>query len=107
MDSARLRLTGFKCLVATLQQSKFFSYISFFYLFPFFFHHRSTALTLSCALHRCIAALAFDYTTFGGSEGLHEGERHWIDPNRHTIDYKMAVDFVRSNLNDQVDVRWS
>lgn len=51
-------------------------------------------------VERGIAALAFDYRTFGGSDGL---PRHWVSPPRHREDYEAAVDFVRRELRDAVD----
>jgi pimeloyl-ACP methyl ester carboxylesterase len=42
-----------------------------------------------------VAALAFDYRCFGGSEGE---PRHWADPKRHGEDYEAALAFVRGEL---------
>jgi alpha/beta superfamily hydrolase len=48
-----------------------------------------------------LAVLVFDYRTFGGSEGE---PRQWVSPARHCEDWQSAVDFVRQQLSDQVDV---
>lgn len=47
-----------------------------------------------------VAALAFDYRTFGGSGGL---PRHWVAPPRHREDYEAALAFVRRELGGTVD----
>ena len=41
-----------------------------------------------------IAALVFDYRTFGGSSGE---PRHWVDPARHAEDYETVIDAVCGN----------
>jgi len=51
-------------------------------------------------VERGIAALAFDYRTFGGSDGL---PRHWVAPPRHCEDYEAAIAFVKRDLCDAVD----
>ncbi|MFO0558641.1 MAG: alpha/beta fold hydrolase [Polyangiales bacterium] len=51
-------------------------------------------------VERGIAALAFDYRTFGGSDGL---PRHWVAPPRHREDYESAINFVRSELKEAID----
>lgn len=51
-------------------------------------------------VERNIAALAFDYRTFGGSDGL---PRHWVAPPRHREDYEAALEFIRRDLKDEVD----
>ena len=43
-----------------------------------------------------LAVFAFDYRTFGGSEGE---PRNWISPKRHLEDWRAALDFVKSDLN--------
>lgn len=47
-----------------------------------------------------VAALVFDYRTFGGSEGL---PRHWVSPQRHREDYDAAIAFVKQDLHQEVD----
>lgn len=47
-----------------------------------------------------VAALAFDYRGFGGSEGL---PRHWVAPPRHREDYEAAIAFVQRDLRHSVD----
>lgn len=49
---------------------------------------------------RGVAALAFDYRTFGGSDGL---PRHWVAPPRHREDYEAAIAFVQRDLAGTVD----
>lgn len=51
-------------------------------------------------VERGVAALVFDYRTFGGSDGL---PRHWIAPPRHREDYEAAMAFVKRDLRDSVD----
>lgn len=51
-------------------------------------------------VERGIAALVFDYRTFGGSDGL---PRHWIAPPRHREDYEAAMTFVKRELRGTVD----
>lgn len=51
-------------------------------------------------VERGIAALAFDYRTFGGSDGL---PRHWVAPPRHREDYDAALAYVQRDLEDTVD----
>lgn len=51
-------------------------------------------------VERGVAALAFDYRTFGGSDGL---PRHWVAPPRHREDYEAAIAFVQRDLGDTVD----
>lgn len=53
-----------------------------------------------CFAAHGIAALAFDYRCFGGSEGE---PRHWVDPVRHRRDYEAALAFVRAELAAEVD----
>jgi fermentation-respiration switch protein FrsA (DUF1100 family) len=48
-----------------------------------------------------LASFIFDYRTFGGSEGE---PRHWASPKRHLEDYVSAVQFIKSELRDVVDV---
>ncbi|KAG2453519.1 hypothetical protein HYH02_001739 [Chlamydomonas schloesseri] len=48
-----------------------------------------------------LAALLFDYRTFGGSDGE---PRHWVSPRRHVEDWRAAVDFVKGGgLGPQYD----
>jgi len=42
---------------------------------------------------RGLATLVFDYRCFGASEG---SPRNWIDPRRHLVDWRAAVEHVRS-----------
>jgi uncharacterized protein len=51
-------------------------------------------------VERGIAALAFDYRTFGGSDGM---PRHWVAPPRHREDYEAAITFVQRELKNTVD----
>lgn len=51
-------------------------------------------------VERGIAALVFDYRTFGGSGGL---PRHWVAPPRHREDYESAMAFVKRELGGTVD----
>jgi alpha/beta superfamily hydrolase len=47
-----------------------------------------------------LAALVFDYRTFGGSDGE---PRQWVSPSRHVQDWQSAVDYVKQQLDGQVD----
>lgn len=47
------------------------------------------------------ATFIFDYRTFGGSEGE---PRHWASPARHLEDYVSAVEYIKKELADEVDV---
>ncbi|GBF91668.1 alpha beta hydrolase [Raphidocelis subcapitata] len=48
-----------------------------------------------------IAAVVFDYRTFGGSDGE---PRHWVSVTRHLQDYASVLDHVQStNLGGRVD----
>jgi alpha/beta superfamily hydrolase len=47
-----------------------------------------------------LAALVFDYRTFGGSDGE---PRQWVSPSRHVQDWQSAVDYVKQQLYGQVD----
>jgi dienelactone hydrolase len=47
-----------------------------------------------------LAALVFDYRSFGGSEGE---PRQWVSPSRHVEDWQGAVDHVTQHLRQQVD----
>jgi uncharacterized protein len=49
-----------------------------------------------------VAALAFDYRCFGGSDGT---PRHWVDPERHARDYESALRWVQETFaaSDEVD----
>jgi dienelactone hydrolase len=42
-----------------------------------------------------LAAFAFDYRTFGGSDGE---PRNWISPRRHLDDWRAALDYVTNTL---------
>lgn len=48
-----------------------------------------------------MASFIFDYRTFGGSEGE---PRHWVSPSRHLEDYMSAIEYIKKELSDQVDV---
>jgi dienelactone hydrolase len=43
-----------------------------------------------------LAVLAFDYRSFGGSDGT---PRHWVAPPRHREDYDAAIDFAKRELD--------
>jgi alpha-beta hydrolase superfamily lysophospholipase len=47
------------------------------------------------------ATFIFDYRTFGGSEGE---PRHWASPSRHLDDFVSAVQYIKAELGDVVDV---
>jgi alpha/beta superfamily hydrolase len=47
-----------------------------------------------------LAALVFDYRSFGGSEGE---PRQWVSPSRHVQDWQSAVDYAKQQLQQQVD----
>ena len=42
-----------------------------------------------------LAALLFDYRSFGGSDGR---PRHWVDPGRQRQDYEAALQYARGEL---------
>lgn len=47
-----------------------------------------------------LAAVVFDYRTFGGSQGQ---PRQWVSPSRHVQDWQAAVQHVTQELSKQVD----
>lgn len=47
------------------------------------------------------ATFIFDYRTFGGSEGE---PRQWASPSRHLDDFVSAVQYIKAELGDVVDV---
>lgn len=48
-----------------------------------------------------LASFIFDYRSFGGSEGE---PRHWVSPRKHVEDYMSAVQFIKAELSDAVDL---
>lgn len=48
-----------------------------------------------------MAVFVFDYRGWGGSSGE---PRHWLSAKRHMADWRAAIQHVRSNLTDVVDV---
>jgi len=48
-----------------------------------------------------LASFIFDYRSFGGSEGE---PRHWVSTRKHIEDYMSAVQFIKAELSEAVDV---
>ena len=42
-----------------------------------------------------LAAVIFDYRTFGGSDGE---PRHWVSPKRHLEDWTSTIEYVQVRL---------